>query len=847
MVVLTVAFVLFMTLETARRIDAATAERTKAEITDAVADLTAAMGKKAEEYSLWNDAVDHLVVEFDRVWANANVGPYAERLWGLDRSYAWNGQDGLIYASKDGSLREDFDAAAREAADLRAVLAAARTAGGSTSGIVHIGKTPFVFGARVIEYEYGHDPLPPNPAKPVQVFLTKLESELAKLAASRRIADLRVVPADGPAPPAGFNLPLQSIAGTPFGLLTWTAEQPGRALLRETAPYAGGFMLALAALLFLFQRVLQRLKRQEPLRLSEARLAQAQRVAKLAYTVHLPEDRLEVSANFRELIGLSDGSISGGSEPLTVGLHLDRVMPDQRLEIQDTYRRAWAENARFDIEYRIARPGGGHLDLQEVGEPFHDTDGHVLGLITAIQDVTARRRAEETIRHQANYDALTGLPNRPLFYDRLRQALRRAARDRTAMALLFIDLNRFKWVNDTLGHQTGDVLLREAAQRMSACVRGSETIARIGGDEFTVILSEVGDREEAEKVARRLLDSLGEPFNIAGQTLHISASVGVTFAPEQGTDPELLVKNADVAMYHAKRQGTANSVFYDPAMDADALAHLRMENDLHDALAKGQLALFLQPVVEVGSGLLAGAQAEVRWKHPDRGHLAPADFLHLAEANGLILQIGSWLLDAACRQLADWRGRGVDGLRLTVPVATLQLNHPGFDEEVAGCLGRHGTSPDRLILELPEAAMLAPSAEMARTMQTLRVLGVTFSVGGFGTGYASLGHLRRLPVEFLKIDQAILRDVVRTPANQEAVYAMVALARSMNLTVIAEGVETGEQRTLAGEVRCGFVQGGLFGPPVPAGAFDLTMVPVSRIVGEDGPPCPVEEGREGQG
>lgn len=826
MVVLTIAFVLFMALETARRIDMTTAERTKDEIADAVADLGAAMGKKAEEYSLWNDAVDHLVVGYDPVWANANVGPYAERLWGLDRSYAWNGRDGLIYASKDGALRDDMDAATGEAADLRPVLAAARAAGKPVSGIVHIGQIPFVFGARVIAYEDGHDPLPPNPDRPVQVFMTRLESELAKLASSRRIADLHVAEAGGPAPAAVVSLPLESIAGQQFGVLTWTPEQPGRTLVRETAPYAGGFALALLALLFLFQRVLQRLKRQEPLRLSEARLAQSQRVAKLAYTVHLPEDLLEVSANFRELVGLERVDPGDGSERLTVGQLLDRVVPEQRPDVQDAYRRAWAENARFDIEYRVARPGGDHLDLQEVGEPFHDAGGRVLGLITAIQDVTARRRAEETIRHQANYDALTGLPNRPLFYDRLRHALRRAARDRTCMALLFIDLNRFKWVNDTLGHQTGDVLLREAAQRMAACVRGSETIARIGGDEFTVILSQVGDRAEAETVARRLLECLGEPFHIAGQTLHISASIGVTFAPEQGSDPELLVKNADVAMYHAKRQGTANWTFYDQAMDADALDHLRMENQLHEAVAKGQLGLFLQPVVEVGSGLLAGAQAEVRWNHPDRGLLAPTDYLHLAEANGLILQIGAWLLDAGCRQLAGWRDRGAAGLRLTVPVSTLQLKHSGFGDQVAGCLARHGASPDRLILELPEAAMLAPSAEMTRTMQSLRTLGVTFSVSGFGTGYASLGHLRRLPVEFLKIDRGILLDMIRSPANRETLRAIVALARSMNLTVIAEGIETGEQQILAGEVRCGFAQGAFLGRPIPAEEFDpVTAVP----------------------
>lgn len=832
MVVLTIAFLLFMALETARRIDRTVADRTKAEIVDAVADLGAAMGKKAEEYSLWNDAVDNLVVRFDGVWANANVGPYAERLWGLDRAYAWNGRDGLIYASRNGALRSDLDVAAREAADLRPVLAAARTARRSVSGIVHIGQTPFVFGARVIEYEEGRAALPPDPQQPVQVFLTTLEGELAKLADSRHIDDLRVVPIDTPAVPVLASLPLQAIAGQPVGILTWMPEQPGGTLVRRIAPYAAGFACALLALLFLLQRVLQRLKRQEPLRLSEARLAQAQRVARLAYTVHLPEERLEVSANFRELIGLP-----GEAGLPTTGLYLDRVMPEHRQEVQEAYRRAWEENSRFDIEYRVTRPDGGHLDLQEVGEPFHDADGLVLGLITAIQDVSARRRAEETIRHQANYDALTGLPNRPLFYDRLRQALRRAARLRNRMALLFIDLNRFKWVNDTLGHQTGDVLLREAAQRMAACLRESETIARIGGDEFTVILSDIGDREDAERVARRLLDCLSEPFRIAGQTLHISASIGVTFAPDQGSDPELLVKNADVAMYHAKRLGTANWIFYDPAMDADALAHLQLENELHEAVAKGQLMLFLQPVVDVAGGLLAGAEAEVRWNHPERGLLPAAGFLHLAEANGLIVAIGGWLLDAACRQLADWRDRGAAGLRLTVPVTSLQLRHFGFEEQVAGSLARHGVPPDRLVLELPEAAMLSPSAEMTRTMQALRALGIAFSVSGFGTGYASLGHLRRLPVQFLKIDQAILQDMARNPGNQEMVRAIVALARSMDLTVIAEGIETGEQRALAGEVRCVYAQGRFLGEPVPAGEFD----PTPRAGGSE-PLCPADGG-----
>ncbi|WP_158284482.1 EAL domain-containing protein [Azospirillum sp. TSO35-2] len=812
-----------------RRIDASTAERTQAEIVDALDDLNGAMAKKAEEYSLWNDAVDHVVVAFDSVWANANVGPYAERLWGLDRSYAWDGANGIIYASRGGALRTDLDAVARETAELMPVLAAARATGASVSGIVRIGPTPFVFGARIIAYEEGHAPLAPAPGRPgpdqpVQIFLNTLEAEVAKIAASRHVADLRVVAEDGRRNGGAATvadaalLPLRDILGQPFGALAWTPEQPGRTLIDQAAPYGAGFALALLALLVLFLHLLGHLKRQEPLRLSEARLAQAQRVARLAYTVHLPDDRLEVSDNLMAMIGLPDGT-----GPTTTTAYLDRVVPRHRADVQEAYRLAWAEDTRFDIEYAVTRADGGLLHLQEVGEPFHDTNGLVLGLITAIQDITARLMAEETIRHQASYDALTGLPNRTLFYDRLRQAIRRATRAQNGMALLFVDLNRFKWVNDTLGHQAGDVLLREAAQRMASCIRESETIARIGGDEFTVILSEVTSRAEAETVARRILDSVKEPFLIAGQTLHISASIGITVAPEQGTEIQQLVKNADVAMYQAKRQGAGTWTFYAPEMDADAFARLRLENDLHSAVANGQLALYLQPIVDVTRGVPIGAEAQVRWRHPEQGLLLPAAFLPLAETNGLIVPVGAWMLDAACRQLAGWRARGLTSLSLAVPVSASQLRHPGVEEMVGACLRRHEVPADGLILEIPESAVLDPSVEMVRAMRGLKALGVAFAVGGFGTGYASLGHLRRLPVEFLKVDRSIVQDMMHSLRNQEMVRAIVDLARSMDLKVIADGVETGEQQALAGRIRCEYAQGRFLGQPVPAEEFERSL------------------------
>ncbi|WP_168220548.1 diguanylate cyclase domain-containing protein [Azospirillum thermophilum] len=582
LVVISIAFGLFIVLESTRRIDTASAERTRAEVDEALGELTRAMAKKAEEYSLWNDAVDNIVVRFDSNWVNANVGPYAERLWGLDRSYAWAGNDTLVYASQNGALRTDLGEAARENAELMALVALARARRDAFGGLIRIGRTLFIFGARIIEYEEGRAPLPPNPDRPVQVFLVSLDKELTKVAGSRRIGDLRFVAggederkrleagrgaAGLSAPDHLAALPLRDMAGQPLGHLTWTPEQPGRTLVRDTAPYGAVFVLALAALFLTMLRVLLDLKRQEPLRLSEARLAQAQRVARLAYTVHLPEDELEVSENLGDILGLP-----AGASPTTAGTFLDRVTPRHRAEVQEAYRQSWAENRRFEIEFAVTAWDGRTLYLKEVGQPFHDAGGLVLGLITAIQDVTERKQAEELIRHQATYDALTDLPNRTLFYDRLQQAIRRAVRCHQRMALLFLDLDRFKWVNDSFGHRIGDLLLREAAHRMASCIRDSETVARIGGDEFTVILSEIRDDAEVEAVARRLLEHLEEPFLIAGQTLHISASIGITFAPDHGTDLQQLVKNADMAMYQAKRQGRGGWRFYSPEFDAGSLA-----------------------------------------------------------------------------------------------------------------------------------------------------------------------------------------------------------------------------------------------------------------------------------
>ncbi|WP_207460542.1 EAL domain-containing protein [Azospirillum sp. SYSU D00513] len=828
-VLLSIVFALFVAVTSLRRIDAIALEHATAEVERALAESVTTMGKKALEYSLWNDAVENIVVRFDPEWVNDNTGPYAERLWHLDRSYAVDGRDRLIYASADGALRDDVEEAQRETAELRAVFEAARARPETLSGVTRIGASWYVFGAHVLAYEEGRDPLPADPAEPVQVFLKSLNVDIARIAASRQTGMLRFLPADPAAQTdtgegAGemASVSVLDAEGKPAGRIVWAPEQPGDTIIAELAPFAGAFGGAVAVLLIVFLRVLLRLKRQDALRLSEARLAQAQRIARLAYAVHLAQDVLEVSDDLAHLAGLP-----AGARLSSTAAWLDRIAPGQRQEVKDAYARAWSEGSRFDIEYPVTRPDGRVLHMHEVGEPFRDAGGAVLGLVTAIQDITDRKQAEEIIRYQASYDALTGLPNRTLFFDRLQQAIRRAARDGSRTALLFIDLNRFKWVNDTLGHGTGDMLLREAAQRLAGCIRESETIARLGGDEFTVILSDVKDRAGVDVVVRRILDRIEQPFQIAGQTLHLSASIGITFAPDQGTEVQQLVKNADVAMYQAKREGNGAWAYYAPDMDADAYERLRLENDLREAVARDELELHLQPIFDTRTGELAGAEALVRWRHPEQGLLLPASFIPVAEASGLIVPVGEWVLNAAARQLAFWQELGRTSLRLAVNISGAQIKHPDFEETVRRAIRAHGIRPDRLILEITENFILDPCPETLRRMQALRDLGVAFAVDDFGTGYSSLSCLKRLPVDILKVDQSFVQSMAQNEEDRAMVRAIVELAHSLRLQVIAEGIETGEQQAAAGQVDCGYAQGFFLGRPEPVEGFNRRFLPAA--------------------
>ena len=456
------------------------------------------------------------------------------------------------------------------------------------------------------------------------------------------------------------------------------------------------------------------------------------------------------------------------------------------------------------------------------------TDGAVTHYVGTHADISAKKAAEDQIKQLAFYDPLTHLPNRRLLLDRLRQALAAGARSRLHGALLFIDLDNFKALNDTLGHDKGDLLLQQVAERLLACVRECDTVARLGGDEFVVILDGLSMRfDEAAALSNtlgeRIVAALNEPYQLAGHENRSTPSIGITLFSGHQASVEDLLKQADLAMYQAKSAGRNTLRFFDPQMQAMAIDRVALEADLREALSRKQLSLHYQPQVTV-DGTICGAEALLRWQHPQRGAVLPTQFIGLAEETGLILPIGLWVLQTACEQLAKWAGDALKAhLSIAVNISALQLQRHDFVHTVQQALASTGANPRRLKLELTESVLVADIENTNAKMNTLKALGVGFSLDDFGTGYSSLSYLKRLPLEQLKIDRSFVRDILADPNDAAIAKMIIALAESLGLSVIAEGVETAAQRDFLAGQRCLTYQGHLFGHPVPIEQFEAAL------------------------
>ena len=460
-------------------------------------------------------------------------------------------------------------------------------------------------------------------------------------------------------------------------------------------------------------------------------------------------------------------------------------------------------------------------------------DGQATHFVGTSTDIAPRKLAEDRIRHLAYYDQLTGLPNRRLMVDRLDQALTACARHGRRGALLLIDLDDFKSLNDSMGHGVGDNLLIEAARRLHLCVRDGDTVARLGGDEFVVILNDLDGGEQAaiqaERIAEKIQACLGEIYVldiiadgvVTGSCNHVcGSSIGIALFHDRSASTEELLQRADTAMYQAKQAGRQTHRFFDPEMQEAVKLRTLLERDLRRALAEGQFLLYYQPQVDAAGGVI-GAEALVRWRHPQRGMVEPAEFIPLAEETGLILQLGQWVLKQACRQLTLWAGaEETRHLTLAVNVSARQFGRPSFVSDVLSIVDDLGVKADRLKLELTESHLLDNAAEVIAKMAALKARHVGFSMDDFGTGYSSLSYLKKLPLDQLKIDQSFVRDILRHPSDAAIAKTIVALAQSLGLSVIAEGVETEGQREFLRQHGCATCQGFLFSRPVPLEAFE---------------------------
>ena len=588
----------------------------------------------------------------------------------------------------------------------------------------------------------------------------------------------------------------------------------------------------------------------DALRSSQAKLDNAQRIARLGnWEWKLDSAELSWSREFGRVLG-----VAGNKTLARWSDVLEYIEDVDRNDVSLLADEAAAMGLPFNTEFSVQAAGEDSLrTVRMEAEPHLDDNGNCTHMLGTIQDVTERVNAQKQIHDLAYYDLVTGLPNRARLNEQLQYTLQLAARNNTRFSLLFLDLDHFKQVNDTLGHDAGDDLLREVSDRLSSVIRETDvvsinryqddgresqhTVARIGGDEFVVLLGHVNRAEDAARVAERIAKRVSEPYSICDQSVSVTTTIGISVYPADGTDSDSLMKSADVAMYHAKESGRNGYQFYSRDIHEKALARFYMESQLKEAIENEDLTIVYQPKICFSSGLVIGMEALVRWDHPEEGKISPGDFIPLAEETGLILPLGRWVLRTAAKQMQDWNNAGMTPLTMAVNCSAVQFTCSDMITDINDAIEYSGLDPVMLEIELTESLLLKDIDAGIKILRDLKALGVQVSIDDFGTGFSSLSYLKRLPVDKLKIDQSFVKDLCTDHGDVAIVSAIITLSHNLNLTVVAEGVETTAQFEILKKFDCNEGQGYLFGKPMDGCEFEQWLdnfSPVRPILASGG-------------
>ena len=580
----------------------------------------------------------------------------------------------------------------------------------------------------------------------------------------------------------------------------------------------------------------------------EHRLAEAQQIAQVgSWECDLIHNQLTGSDELCRIFGLPPGCFTGSFKHL-----LEIIHPDDRDAVNQTIQTALQARQPFFFEHRIVQPDGTVRLIESHGRVLLEADGTPRALAGTAHDITERQAAEEHLHRLAHYDVLTGLPNRRLFYESLSRELEVAREQGKTVALLYLDLDQFKNVNDTFGHSMGDELLRQVAERLLASTRIRDTVGRLGGDEFGLLAITANAPDDVANMAEKLIEELQQPFKLAGHEVAVTPSIGIALGPGDSGDTETLIKFADIAMYHAKSAGRNTYRFYTVGMNVRARAKMQLERDLRKALEHGEFELHYQPEIDVDSGEWTGAEALLRWNRPGHGLVLPAQFVPALEESGLIVQVGRWVIQSACQQLYRWREAGIGGVSLSVNVSARQML-PSCPRGVEGngtpalliedpesivahvdrCMRRYQVVPGTLRLELTETALMSHADRTIGQLAKLKDLGIQILVDDFGTGYSSMAYLNRFPIDTLKIDREFIRDLSDDPDDRAITRAMISLAHSLGLKVIAEGVETREQLDFLQDEHCDRAQGFYIAHPMPGPELLKLFQAGGRDLGHD--------------